>query len=60
MDTVSDKGFNMLDLFICDEIMLNRCKRISSVREAALGTDHYLVKAEFADIAYSDLVLQAS
>ena len=37
----------MLDIFLCDAILLNRCSEILSIKEAALGTDHYLGKSAF-------------
>jgi hypothetical protein len=48
LGTVSETGYNMLDLFLCDEVTLHKCTQLAVIREAALGTDHYLVKASFS------------
>jgi len=41
---VTQPGYNMLDLLLCDPATLCRIQKLHSVREAALGTNHYLVK----------------
>ena len=45
---VCEHKYNMLDIFLCDGVTLNRCSQIASIPGAALGTDHYLVKSIFA------------
>ena len=45
LGTVTEIGYNTLDLLLCDSVTLGRCTGIGSIRDAALGTDHYLVKA---------------
>jgi len=47
LGNVSETGYNMLDLFLCDSVTLGRCLSLCSVRDAALATDHFLVKAVF-------------
>jgi len=42
---VTPQGYNVLDLLLCDACSLDTVTSIRSHREAALGTDHYLVKA---------------
>jgi exonuclease III len=42
---VTEAGYNMLDLLLCDSAMLSKCSSLVSIRTAALGTDHYLVRA---------------
>lgn len=44
---ITEQGYNMLDLLLCDEGMLRKCLELVSVRRAALATDHYLVKVVF-------------
>jgi hypothetical protein len=44
---ITDTGYNMLDLLLCDKVTLHRLAKVSSDRSAALGTDHYLVNAAF-------------
>ena len=43
---VTEGRYNMLDLLLCDSVFLRRCLSLRSIRDAALATDHYLVKAE--------------
>jgi len=40
---VTDSGYNMLDLLLCDNATLRNISQLYSERRAALGTDHYLV-----------------
>ena len=47
LGNVSETGYNMLDLFLCDSVTFGRCLSLCSVRDAALATDHFLVKAVF-------------
>jgi len=47
MGPVCDELYNMLDIFLCDGTAFNQCSEILSIREAALATDHYLVRSVF-------------
>jgi hypothetical protein len=42
---VTETGYNMLDLMLCQASTLERISRLASERSAALGTDHYMVQA---------------
>jgi hypothetical protein len=44
MGPVCEEKFNMLDIFLCDGTVLNRCSDLLSIPEAALGTDQYWAK----------------
>ena len=48
MGPFCEEKYNMLDIFLCDGTVLNRCSALLSIPEAALGTDHYLVKMVLA------------
>ena len=44
---VTESAFNVLDMFLCNVIAMPRVRRLRSIREAALATDHFLVTCVF-------------
>ena len=45
LGTITGNGYNMLDLLLCDQGILQKCTSLASIRGATLATDHYLVKS---------------
>jgi hypothetical protein len=45
LGTITGNGYNMLDLLLCDQGILQTCTNLASIRGATLATDHYLVKS---------------
>ena len=48
MMPVSADRFALLDLVVCDEVRLQDLRALRSIREAALATDHFLVRFEIS------------
>ena len=45
---ISEQGYNMLDLFLCELTMLQNFFALGSDRLAVLATDHFLVRADLS------------
>eukprot|EP00959_Pyramimonas_sp_CCMP1952_P429688 8998889-Pyramimonas_sp.AAC.1 len=45
VDLVTEQGFSMLDLLLCDWGLFSRIRDLRSIHRAALATDHFLVRA---------------
>ena len=50
LGVVTPRDYNMLDLLLCSESYLPCLKLLESTREAALATDHFLVRCSLADL----------